>query len=172
MVFSSRVSAEASTGMSLPVASTRLATSAKGRYLQPPLASTMSIGWVASRLSSSSALSGRWGRIAMPPLRSMLISCSASSTWSSTRRRRMTASCAIYPQSLLFNDLRQRLETIPEVQAGKPSSQGALARLAGEFPYQPGHQVAGQAGGQGGVKGAGFGVGYFEMRGALDPVQL
>src|SRR5947207_3253364 len=44
-------------------------------------------------------------------------------------------------QPLLFNDLRQRLETIPEVQAGKPSSHGGLARLAGKFPYQPGHQV-------------------------------
>ena len=31
--------------------------------------------------------------IAMPPLRSMLINCSASSSWSSTKSRRMTASC-------------------------------------------------------------------------------
>ena len=95
IVASSSFSEVARTGMSLPVASTRLATSAKVRYLLSPRPSTMSIGWLARKLSSSSEFSGRCGRIAMPPLRSMLISCSASSNWSSTRRSRMTASCGI-----------------------------------------------------------------------------
>src|SRR5262249_48521803 len=132
---------------------------------------------------SASMLSARAGRTAMPPLRSMLISCSASSTESSTSSSLTTWSClAISPccagiswyagRKELLLDSGGHFQTNGREASVNGGSERHFRRLAGDFPHQPRHQVARQRAAQRFGDGARAGVGHFEMGRAGGAVEL